>query len=254
MNKTIGEKILELRKARSLTQEKLGEQLGISSQAISKWENGDSMPDILILPQLCEILGISIDALLEVPHTMKKDGVMKAFREYSKEVDVGTTRALFEAFSYCASGNDEPYIGLGSKLGETAIEIFDAVGAGFVIAGKEYMDLVLNYDVDAITSYFSAFADKQIMSVIKALSLDVSYTKEELIEKTQLPLDELNSILLQLMEKKICTFRRNAKDEVGYILHENPAYMLPLTGYYITKPRNNIPQTSVSSNRSMSEN
>jgi Predicted transcriptional regulators len=248
MNKTIGEKILELRKARSLTQEKLGEQLGISSQAVSKWENGDSMPDILVLPQLCEILGISIDSLLEVPHTLKKEGIMKAFREYSNDKDVGTPKALFEAFD-CVSGINEPYIGLGTKLGPTAIEIFDAVGAGFVIAGKEYMDLVLNYDVDAITSYFSIFADKKIMSVMKELSISVNYTKEELLEKTQLSLDELNSILLQLMEKKICAFENNDKGEVGYILHGSPAYMLPLTGYYITTPRTNITQTSVSINR-----
>ena len=249
MNKTIGEKILELRKARSLTQEKLGEQLGISSQAVSKWENGDSMPDILVLPQLCEILGISIDTLLEVPHTLKKEGIMKAFREYSKDKEVGTPRALFEAFSYCASTTDEPHTGVGIKLGDDFIQIFDVIGAGFVISSKEYVDSVLNYDIDAITSYFSVFADKKNMSVIKELSISVIYTKKELLEKTKLPLDELNSILLQLMEKRICAFGNNDKGETGYILHENPTYMLPLTGYYLTTPRTNITNTSISVNR-----
>lgn len=72
MNKPISEKISEFRKARSLTQEQLGTKLGISSQAVSKWEKGESMPDIMLLPQLCEIFGVTADALLEVPTSIKK--------------------------------------------------------------------------------------------------------------------------------------------------------------------------------------
>ncbi len=72
MNKPISQKISEIRKARSLTQEQLGAKLGISSQAVSKWEKGESMPDIMLLPSLCEILGITADALLEVPFLQKK--------------------------------------------------------------------------------------------------------------------------------------------------------------------------------------
>ena len=43
---TIGEKILQLRKASGLSQEQLAEQLDVSRQSISKWENNDSIPDI----------------------------------------------------------------------------------------------------------------------------------------------------------------------------------------------------------------
>ena len=62
----INEKIRELRKSKNLSQEALGAKLGISGQAVAKWEKGESMPDIMLLPDLCKILGISADDLLEV--------------------------------------------------------------------------------------------------------------------------------------------------------------------------------------------
>lgn len=65
--KTIHEKISDLRKRAGLTQEALGAKLGVSGQAVSKWEKGESMPDILLLPELCKLLGTSADNLLEVP-------------------------------------------------------------------------------------------------------------------------------------------------------------------------------------------
>lgn len=64
MNETIGSRISKYRKAKSITQEELANQLGVSSQAVSKWENDASCPDISLLPQLCRILGISTDELL----------------------------------------------------------------------------------------------------------------------------------------------------------------------------------------------
>ncbi len=59
----LNKNISELRKAAGLTQEALASRLGLSSQAVSKWENGLSCPDVLLLPSLAEIFGVSIDAL-----------------------------------------------------------------------------------------------------------------------------------------------------------------------------------------------
>lgn len=64
MNETIGNRIAKFRKAKNMTQEELANQLGVSSQAVSKWENDASCPDISLLPQLCEVLGITADELL----------------------------------------------------------------------------------------------------------------------------------------------------------------------------------------------
>lgn len=57
-------KLAELRKKKNLTQQELGDFLGVSHQTISKWENGIVYPDISILPQLSSCFGVSVDALL----------------------------------------------------------------------------------------------------------------------------------------------------------------------------------------------
>lgn len=64
METTIGNRIAELRKKRGFTQEELAVRLGLSSQAVSKWENDLSYPDILLLPELAKLLETTVDALL----------------------------------------------------------------------------------------------------------------------------------------------------------------------------------------------
>jgi len=59
----MGERIRELRRERALTQEEVARRLNISAQAVSKWENAVSYPDLELLPPLSELLGVSIDAL-----------------------------------------------------------------------------------------------------------------------------------------------------------------------------------------------
>lgn len=62
--KKIGEFISSERKAKKLTQAKLAEKLFVSEKTISKWENGNGIPDTNILPELCNIFEISINELL----------------------------------------------------------------------------------------------------------------------------------------------------------------------------------------------
>ena len=64
MEQTIGKRIVENRKRLGMTQDQLAEQLGVTAQAVSKWENDQSCPDITMLPKLAEIFGISTDELL----------------------------------------------------------------------------------------------------------------------------------------------------------------------------------------------
>ncbi len=60
---TIGESIANLRKKHGMTQEQLAQSIGVSAQSVSKWENGTNMPDILLLPIIADIFGVSVDTL-----------------------------------------------------------------------------------------------------------------------------------------------------------------------------------------------
>ena len=71
---SLGESIHAARKAAGLSQEALGEKLGVVSQTVSKWERGESAPDAMLLPTLADALGVSLDALFDRTPT---DGEME---------------------------------------------------------------------------------------------------------------------------------------------------------------------------------
>ncbi len=63
---SLGERIAALRKARGMTQEQLAESCSVTAQAVSKWENGLTAPDISLLPRLAELFSVTTDELLGV--------------------------------------------------------------------------------------------------------------------------------------------------------------------------------------------
>ena len=83
----------ELRKLQELTQEQVAEMLGVTSQAISKWECGTSYPDIEMLPIIANIFKVSTDYLLGVDISKQEKDIFeiiekaKAFRDNSKYND-----------------------------------------------------------------------------------------------------------------------------------------------------------------------
>ncbi|MBE7074867.1 MAG: helix-turn-helix domain-containing protein [Clostridiales bacterium] len=70
--KKYGHIIADLRKQKGLTQEQLGKQLNVSYQAVSKWENNLSQPDLQTLEKLCDILGVTISQFFELANENKQ--------------------------------------------------------------------------------------------------------------------------------------------------------------------------------------
>lgn len=60
----LSENLYSLRKLNKLTQEEVAEKIGVSRQALAKWENGDTLPDIEKCTQLAELYGVSLDSLV----------------------------------------------------------------------------------------------------------------------------------------------------------------------------------------------
>jgi len=68
--KTLGRTISQLRKEKGMTQLELAEHMGVTDKAVSKWERDLSCPDVSSLPTLAQILGVSVDELMQVKTTV----------------------------------------------------------------------------------------------------------------------------------------------------------------------------------------
>ena len=79
----LAEHLKMLRKEKGVSQEKLAEYLGVSYQAVSKWENGVTSPDISLLPDISRYFGITVDALLQAEVIDQE----KLLEEYSREAE-----------------------------------------------------------------------------------------------------------------------------------------------------------------------
>lgn len=75
-----------MRKERGFKQEALAEALGVTAQAVSKWENDISCPDIMLLPKLAELLGVTVDELLSGKKEIGTDYVPKEKRKSPDEL------------------------------------------------------------------------------------------------------------------------------------------------------------------------
>lgn len=88
---TIGNNLCELRKTKKLTQLELADKLGYTDKAISKWENGDTLPDIETLYKLCNFYGVKLDYLMD-PRS----------REEKKEFLKNSDKSLYNRISITA--------------------------------------------------------------------------------------------------------------------------------------------------------
>ena len=81
MKETMGQIIRRLRKERNLTQEELAEQLGVTFQAVSKWENDSGMPDISQVVPIANVFGVSTDVLFGTVGLNDNEEVIKIIND-----------------------------------------------------------------------------------------------------------------------------------------------------------------------------
>ncbi len=105
MKETMGQIIRRLRKERNLTQEELAEQLGVTFQAVSKWENNSGMPDISQVVPIAHVFGVSTDVLFGTFGANDTEEVWKIVKDAQALLSRPlTAKSLFEKYRAVKEG------------------------------------------------------------------------------------------------------------------------------------------------------
>lgn len=92
----IGEVIKKYRKQKNMTQEEMANRLGVTAPAVNKWENGVSMPDIMLLAPIARLLDISLDTLLSFQGELTEKEVIELVKEMDKKLENESYESVFQ--------------------------------------------------------------------------------------------------------------------------------------------------------------
>ncbi len=218
MKETIGEKIAMHRKRLGLTQEELGGKLGVSGQAVSKWERGENLPDLMLLPEICKVFDASSDELLSIPAREKTADPMQDFCAYAREN--GRTDTVLEAvgrlFNDVGINRGVPYI----CLAPDDIRVWDERGFGFLLSG-ERLTVQPEHSFAEIADFLRPLTEETVLAIISRLSFDCPLTAKELTELIGAGEEKVNRALFALMERRIAvcdTVESSGIRKRGYLL------------------------------------
>lgn len=136
-NETLGARLARLRREKKMTQDEVAEKLNVSPQAVSKWENDQSCPDILLLPQIAALFGVTTDILLkgEEPEPTVRLLPPEERRSFDK---------MMLRINVNSADGDIVRVNLPMPLIKVAMEI------GMKIPGVENKEILQNIDMNQI--------------------------------------------------------------------------------------------------------
>lgn len=191
--RTTGKKIAALRKKKNMTQMELADEMGVSYQAVSNWERGNSMPDISKLPQLALLLGCSVDEILgESRETELVEQIIQGKeKEYIEETDTGadvivnvapvvrpeqTKEMVQVVISKNNSEKSEEGRTEGAEKTKSKISMEDLVGLAPYLE-EEYLDELVEQidvetDVKALIALAPFLADSTLDKAAKRVKLE----------------------------------------------------------------------------------
>lgn len=220
----LGQRIQERRKQQGLTQEQLGSDLFVSPQAVSKWENGESLPDIGTLPALCKTLGTSADALLGIDSELgietlgAKLGQRIGDLRDKEEQHAGLMAALGFLVLTCDTTNQDSVISYRMDPGLVGFRFWSR--SGFVcFAGGEALeeDTPLSDTVDSLRILFAPECWPVVFFLLRGPKKFAELLAAELAESVQ----ALADVLDKLIEAGLLV-----QDKDGYRLQENDGLLL----------------------------
>ncbi len=251
--KTFGEKLRNHRKKLGLSQENVAEKIGVSAQAVSKWENGECLPDCFNLKSLGEVYGVSLDILLETETTRDLDAAAAKIEQIADEFiwasasdrdaghkDLGAALLkLWKGIFFIESGNREmaqrdKEMGNMRVMSDYGLKIWDDDGVTAVVRTDLREKLADLGERELML--LGTLAAPETVRLIMALDPCRPTPKELLTEKTGLELNVLNGLLLTLLENKIIEHVFGARWECdGYKLcgHFGMAAYLVLAALFV---------------------
>lgn len=131
----IGQIIRKYRKEINLTQEEMANRLGVTAPAVNKWENGNSLPDIMLLAPIARLLGITPDTLL----SFKEELTAEEINRFVYEADSRLKNQTYEEAFQWAKGIVETYPDCEQLIWQMAV-IFDARRLTDNVPDKEKYD------------------------------------------------------------------------------------------------------------------
>jgi transcriptional regulator with XRE-family HTH domain len=158
---TFGEKLKEARKEAGLSQEQFAEKMSVSRSAIAKWESDKGMPDVNNLKMMAQLLGVSLDYLLDEDEKLSFNETKEAIDLDSFEV-TGKCRDKKDAACYSGySGADAIYPLIRRKKMSKGEWIADLIAGPGIIQGADYLN-------DASTYYLVETGGKQLLINVSA--------------------------------------------------------------------------------------
>lgn len=164
-NGTIGSRIAQARKALGYTQEEFSQMLDVTAQAVSKWENDVSCPDIQLLPKIADILGMTTDELLTGKKTQPKEEKQTA--EQTVNIDTSNLKININVIK---PGQNPVNVSLPLSM----IKKFAKIGNGISgILGNGSIDGI---QLDEILTLVENGATGEILNVVADDNTNVSIT------------------------------------------------------------------------------
>ena len=221
----LGKKIIKIRKDNNLTQEKFAEQLGVTPQAVSKWENGKNIPDLSILKEIKKLYNIDLDSILDGENNKKKNTLnyivigcliiliivliflvfFKKDKDDFKFNQIGTTCSNFKIsgtaaynknktgihitnIEYCGEINNEVYSKIECNLYESYKDTDKKINSCGTKKNTKLEEFLKNLDIkiEHDSSTCNLFKDSKIYLELKVTNKD----KDEIIYKIPIELEE----------------------------------------------------------------
>ncbi len=229
MNNDIGARIMVLRKSKNMTQEALANMLGISPQAVSKWETGTTLPDILLLPIIAEALDTDINALFGIDsashgnngkrheNLTKQNIHEEIYNEFFEMLQVlfSNKNETKETIDFIKTHRNAQTMVLSNQEGNGVYADAD-IALAFTKDKNDIYELLEN---DAARAVLKCFADSETKNVFKFIieNESKSFTSSLIAQKCNIDIKSVETALENLLRINLVGRTDiNADDEIIY--------------------------------------